>query len=180
MAPMPRPARADDATAILDDLRRIVRVLRESSRSVERHLGVSGAQLFALKVLSQGPALSLNALAQRTRTHQSTVSVVIKRLCAAGLVSRFTSKDDARRLELAVTAKGRAVLRRAPLAAQERLIEGVEQLTLRERRVLSASLRRLVAAMQLEEHAPAMFFEEEDSARANGKRRAPSRSARSV
>jgi DNA-binding MarR family transcriptional regulator len=167
---MKRAAR--DVTLILDDLRRLVRVLRDSSRDSERRFGVSGAQLFALKVLALGPALSLNELAQRTRTHQSTVSVVVKRLVGAKLVSRVTSAEDARRIELAVTTKGRALLAKAPLAAQERLIEGLVRLRDGERAELATALHRLISAMQLGEEAPAMFFEEEDAAwRNRGRRR---------
>jgi DNA-binding MarR family transcriptional regulator len=160
---MPPPR--SETTSILDDLRRVVRVLRESSRSSEREFGVSGAQLFALKALAKDPALSLNELAARTRTHQSSVSVVVKRLVRARLVSRVTSLQDKRRVELAVTAKGRTLLARAPLAAQERLIEGIEQLSRADRRVLARSLHRLVDAMQLGDEPPSMFFEIDPASR---------------
>jgi DNA-binding MarR family transcriptional regulator len=166
---MKRAAR--EVTLILDDLRRLVRVLRDSSRDSERTFGVSGAQLFALKVLAMGPAISLNELAQRTRTHQSTVSVVVKRLVAGKLVSRATSADDARRIELAVTAKGRALLGKAPMAAQERLIEGLVRLRDGERAELATALHRLISAMQLGEETPAMFFEDEDAALRKPRRR---------
>jgi DNA-binding MarR family transcriptional regulator len=162
-APM-QSDRAREATGILDNLRRIVRALRESSRSAERAFGVSGAQLFALRVLAQSPSLSLNELAARTHTHQSTVSVVVKRLVAAKLVSRAVSAEDARRVELAVTLKGRALLRKAPLAAQEHLVEGIAQLTRRDSQQLSVSLQRLVEAMQLTAEPALMFFEEDEAA----------------
>lgn len=115
-----------ETTRILDDIRRIVRVLRESSRASQRNLRVTGAQLFALKALAHAPTLSLNELAARTRTHQSTVSVVAMRLVRAKLVKRMTSKQDARRIELAVTAKGHALLAQAPPAVQERLIDAIQ------------------------------------------------------
>ena len=158
------------ATAVLDDLRRIVRVLRESSRHAEQRIGVTGAQLFVLKTLSTADSLSLNELADRTRTHQSTVSVVVKRLVSNGLVRRTTSSVDGRRLELAVTSKGRALLAKAPLAAQDRLIDGIEKLAPAHRRQLGQSLHRLVAAMELGDDAPIMFFEDEPT---RGRRVAP-------
>src|SRR5262245_44102891 len=104
----------DQITGVLDDLRRIVRVLRESSRAAEGQLGVTGAQLFVLKALAEAPALSINALAERTRTHQSTVSVVVRRLVEHGLVKRSVSLTDGRRLELSLTRRGRTLLSRAP------------------------------------------------------------------
>jgi DNA-binding MarR family transcriptional regulator len=150
-----------EATRVLDDLRRIVRVLRKSSRAAQQRFGVSGAQLFVLKALSDVPALSVNALAARVRTDQSTVSVVVTRLVERGLVNRTTSAVDRRRAEVALTKRGLALLLRAPDAAQEKLIEGIERLPPRQRRALAAALHLLVDAMQAVDHEPAMFFEEE-------------------
>jgi DNA-binding MarR family transcriptional regulator len=157
-----RPPR--EAIEVLDHLRRIVRVLRESSRESEALLGVTGAQLFVLKALAGSPALSLNDLAARTRTHQSTVSVVVSRLVTRGLVRRAPSAADRRRVELSLTSRGRALLSRAPLAAQHALIEGIERLPRAQRKGLAAALRSLVGAMQLQDEAPAMFFEEDRGA----------------
>jgi DNA-binding MarR family transcriptional regulator len=151
-----------EATAVLDDLRRIVRVLRESSRAAESVLGVTGAQLFVLKALAEAPALSLNALAARTRTHQSTVSVVVRRLVDRGFIERSTSTLDGRRIELELTPRGRALLERAPLAAQDRLIEAIERLPRAKRRVLAGALQELVREMRLDDEPLSMFFEEDD------------------
>lgn len=153
--------RPSEVAYLLDDLRRIVRVLRRSSRAAERSLGVSGAQLFALMGIAETPGISLSELALRTRTHQSTVSVVVKRLIAAKLVSRVPSKADGRVIELVITTKGLELLEKAPFAAQERLIAGIEQLPLSHGRELATSLRRLVTAMKLEEEPAVMFFEDE-------------------
>jgi len=152
--------RNNETTAVLDGLRRIVRVLRESSREAEAKLGVSGAQLFALKALSEAPQLSLSELAERTRTHQSSVSVVVKRLVRRRLVARKISPLDGRQVELSLTARGRVVLERAPLAAQDRLILAVEGLPRAERKSLARSLGRLSEAMGAADATPEMFFEE--------------------
>src|SRR4051812_6073325 len=113
---------SQETQSILDSIRRIVRGLRVSSRTAEKELGISGAQLFVLQKLNVNSSLSLNELAERTLTHQSSVSVVIGRLVDRGLVLRTASKTDARRLELSLSAKGRAFLQKAPLTAQERLV----------------------------------------------------------
>jgi DNA-binding MarR family transcriptional regulator len=156
---------ADDVPEVLDDLRRIVRVLRASSREAERRLGVSGAQLFVLRALGGERAVSINTLAARTRTHQSTVSGVVKRLVARRLVHRAISDADRRRTELRLTAAGRKLLDRAPRAGQERLIDGLERLARRDRAVLAAGLHRLVRAMGLADEPPGMFFDEEPAKR---------------
>src|SRR6476620_4898503 len=135
--------RRAEVQSILDGFRRIVRTLRESSRAAEQRVGVTGAQLFVLQMLSRQPEVSVNALAELTRTHQSTVSVVVSKLVERGLVRRDSSAADARRLVLSLTAEGRALLRRAPGAAQERLIEAIERLPARARNELSGYLSQL-------------------------------------
>src|SRR5690348_13047106 len=93
----------DEIRDVLDSFRRIVRLLRLSSREAEREVGLSGAQLFVLQKLSEAKMLSVNDLAERTHTHQSSVSVVAQTLVDKGLVARARAADDARRLELTLT-----------------------------------------------------------------------------
>jgi DNA-binding MarR family transcriptional regulator len=169
-SPSPLPSHSTAAAAplttdpaareILDSIRRIVRALRDSSRATERSVGLSAAQLFVLQRLAGAPALSLNELAERTLTHQSSVSVVVAKLVKRGLVARTPSAADARRVEIALTRQGRALVERAPGAApQDRLIAGLVLIGDRRRRALAASLWQLVDAMALSEEQPSMFFE---------------------
>jgi DNA-binding MarR family transcriptional regulator len=154
-------SRDRDVRTVLDAIRRIVRDLRESSRAAEKRTGVGAAQLFVLQVLAREGALSVNELAARTMTHQSSVSVVVTRLVESGLVTRARSRADGRRHELAVTAAGRAVLGRAPAATPERLILGIRALAAPQRRRLAEGLTALVAAMDLATTPPPMFFHDE-------------------
>ncbi|MGZ3406901.1 MAG: MarR family transcriptional regulator, partial [Polyangia bacterium] len=91
---------------VLDSIRRIVRLLREGSRASEESVGLSAAQLFVLQKLDPEQPLSLNELAARTLTHQSSVSVVVSRLVERGLVLRRPAASDARRLELLPSKRG--------------------------------------------------------------------------
>src|SRR5438105_4636272 len=118
----PRSTLADPSTrAVLDGIRHIVRTLREASRAAERSVGLSAAQLFVMQRLAGTGSLSVNELAERTLTHQSSVSVVVAKLAQRGLVERQRAATDARRLEVSLTAAGRAALSRAPAATQDRL-----------------------------------------------------------
>jgi DNA-binding MarR family transcriptional regulator len=152
------PAPARD---VLDSLRRIVQVLRESSRRAEQQLGISGAQLFVLEKLVEVPSLSLNELAERTHTHQSSVSTVVGRLVERGLVVRQRAAKDARRLELALTARGRRMTVDTPGVVQNRLIRTIEELSPRSRRQLASLLREVVSGLDVPEHRPRMFFDDD-------------------
>jgi DNA-binding MarR family transcriptional regulator len=111
----------------MNAVRSIVRALRISTRAIELKMGISLAQLFVLQQLSERSAESLNELAERTATHQSSVSVVVRRLVERGFVSRASSAADKRRIEIAVTPEGRALLAGAPTADQNALADLLER-----------------------------------------------------
>jgi DNA-binding MarR family transcriptional regulator len=159
-----------DLTAALDAVRRIVRVLRESSARTERELGIGGAQLFVLHQLARAPATSINELADRTYTHQSSVSVVVRRLVEQGLVARRPAADDARRRELRLTVAGRRIVQRAPLPAQVRLIRGLDALEPAGLAKLSRLLRRVVQGMGAADEPPSMLFAEGTGRRGSARR----------
>lgn len=156
------PARDDQGIrSVVDALRRVFRELRLSAREAERGAGISGAQLFVLQSLAVESAASLNELAERTLTDQSSVSVVVKRLVARGLVARKSSRQDARRVELALTGAGRRLLARCPEPTQVKLVSALRRLSPRELSGLVAGLGGLIREMGLDELEPRMFFEEE-------------------
>lgn len=148
-----------EAARAMNAVRRMVRALRVSSRAVEREVGISGAQLFVLRQLAAAPGQSLSELVQRTLTHQSTVSEVVGRLVERGLVRRRAAADDARRLELTPTARGRALLRAAPTTVQTDLVDGFARLGPAQRRAVADGLEAWLAAAGLADVPPAMFFE---------------------
>lgn len=166
VAPRPgariRDASEREALRAMDALRRIVRALRVSTHASERELGVSAAQLFVLRQLVLQPRQSLGELAALTRTSQGSVSEVVSRLVAGGLVERRVSASDRRRVELTVTAAGRRLLDRASETVQERLVAGFERLGERKRRALAEGLEAWLESAGLEEVPATMFFEPSD------------------
>src|SRR5438105_2683545 len=100
----------------------------------QAELGLSAAQLFVLQELGKTPALSLNDLAERTDTDQSSVSVVVSRLVESGHVSRDRDPRDGRRLLLNLTKSGRSIIQRAPMAAQEHVLEALDRMPPDERK----------------------------------------------
>ena len=164
----------DEVREVLDSVRRIVRLLRLSSREAEREVGLTGAQLFVLQKLAEAKMLSVNELAEITHTHQSSVSVVAQALVDKGLVARSRAADDARRLELTLTPAARGLVRKAPGAAQDRLIEALGRLPASTRSQLAKSLARLVEEAGLGDGEAPMMFEE--AAPSSGKATSKSKS----
>jgi DNA-binding MarR family transcriptional regulator len=148
-----------DVAQVFNSLRRLVHALHNASRDTERRLGVTGAQLFVLTQLRATPSISINALAERTMTHQSTVSVVVRRLVRRKLVKKVRSADDARRVELTLTPAGTALLRRAPESVQGRLARAIEAIEPSERQILARGLQHLVRTIGVDTGVTPMFFE---------------------
>jgi DNA-binding MarR family transcriptional regulator len=147
-----------DVKAVLDSIRRIVQGLHESSRDAQRQIGLTSAQLFVLSRLADGGPMSVNDVAQRTFTHQSSVSTVVSRLESKRLVQRGVDPADGRRRILTLTRAGRAALAAAPMTAQEHLIRAVRRLTPATRRIVARALGEMSNAMAVARR-PAMFFE---------------------
>ncbi len=155
----------NDVRTALDAIRRIIQALRVGARAVERDLGISTAQLFALQQLAAAPGASINDVAARTFTHQSSVSVVIRRLVEQRLVAKVTAQDDRRRVRIALTERGRRVLRRAPSPVQERLIAALAALDDAERHRLASSLDEIARLVAASSGPAPMIFEEARSGR---------------
>ena len=156
-----RNGSGDEVSDVLDNIRRIVRLLRLGSREAERRVGLTGAQLFVLEKLAEAKTLSVNELAERTHTHQSSVSVVAQVLVDKGLIARQRAADDARRLELSLTPQARTLLRKAPDAAQDRLIEAIGKMPANLRTQLSRGLARLCEEAGIADDEAQMLFADE-------------------
>jgi DNA-binding MarR family transcriptional regulator len=137
-------------TAIIDSIRSIVKSLRDSGRQVEQRLGVTPAQLYVLEELRQKPA-SINELAERTYTHQSSVSIVVGRLVDSRLVTRSVARGDARKVSISLTSAGRAILRKSPGAGQARLLTALKAMSSKDIETLAAQLVNLTAIIELQD-----------------------------
>jgi DNA-binding MarR family transcriptional regulator len=145
----------------MNAIRSIVRALRLNTRSIEGKLGISLAQLFVLQQLADRPSDSLNELAERTATHQSSVSVVVRRLVERGLVTRDASPTDRRRVQIALTPAGQSTLRGAPPTIQSDLMHGMSRMAPEQRAILAELLETWVLASGIDLAAPPMMFEDE-------------------
>jgi MarR family transcriptional regulator, organic hydroperoxide resistance regulator len=153
--------RADRQRAeALRAIRSLIGAMGRSARSIEWRTGFTNAQLFLLRQLSTAESMSVNELAERAATNQSTVSSVLGRIVRAGLVSHERSPDDGRRAVLSLTPKGRRMLGRAPTPPTEALLNAIKSLSDRDARALNAWLTALLAALGVATEDAPMLFEE--------------------
>ena len=81
--------------------------LDRASRSMQAKFGVTGPQRLVLRIVGSFPGLSAGDLARTLHVHPSTLTGILQRLEARGLLRRLTDPSDARRVQLEITAKGK-------------------------------------------------------------------------
>ena len=103
-----------------------IRMLR-GLRAVDEAAGFSGPRASALSVLVFRGPQSLGELAAAEGVKPPTMSRLVKAMQAEGLVDARITGEDQRRVRIAATAKGRALMmkgRERRLAALEKLFAG--------------------------------------------------------
>src|SRR5689334_20034799 len=147
---------------IMDGIRAVVRALRINTRAIEKQMGISLAQLWVLQILDQRPAESLNELALATATHQSSVSVVVRRLVERELVTRTTVSADKRRVHIELTDAGRALLGKAPPTVQLALVAALRRMAPDSREQLGGLMTEWLTAAGLDlTKTPPMLMEDD-------------------
>ena len=112
---------------VLRQFRIVLRAIKQHYQNVERSCGVSGAQLWTMERIAATRGLAPGDLARELAIHASTASNLLARLEELELVKRRRSAIDHRRVQLYLTAKGQAVLAKAP-----RPLKGVLQQALQD------------------------------------------------
>jgi DNA-binding MarR family transcriptional regulator len=111
-------------------------------------LTVSEARV-VLVTLQHGP-IRVGTIAEYTSLELSTLSHMLGRLERDGLLSRTRVRNDARSVDVALTARGRTIAQRAErqmMLHQEQMVAGFSAADLRTfRRLLRRSFERVTAA----------------------------------
>ncbi|HEV3057554.1 MAG TPA: MarR family transcriptional regulator [Vicinamibacterales bacterium] len=74
--------------------------LQRASKRMESELGITGPQRLVLRVVGRFPGLSAGELADIVRLHPSTITGILQRLVARGLLERERDPGDSRRARL--------------------------------------------------------------------------------
>lgn len=113
----------------IDDLRRIFQAISDFSRQAERLTGLTGSQLWAVKIIAEHKTIRVSELSKRMYLHPATVVGILDRLESQGLVQRIRSKTDRRVVDLELTPAGESVVQTSPDVAQGLLVKGMEEMS---------------------------------------------------
>ena len=150
---------ARDRDPTIDSLAHAVELdLREISQALRRPLDAEYArgqltapQRIVMQVLFHSEGMSLKELCERVALSHSTVSGIVDRLQAKGLVARSTDDTDRRLTRIAVTPVVRQFMQeQAPRLTAQPLIEALSRLSEQDRRAIGRGLRLLRGALDPE------------------------------
>ncbi|WP_237685024.1 MarR family winged helix-turn-helix transcriptional regulator [Szabonella alba] len=130
-------------------LRRILRATWLHERELAQAAGLTPAQLRVLQILNGRPdgSTTPKALATQMGVAQATITALLDKLETAGKITRRRSQADRRQSNVVITPAGRAALKNAPDALQQRFVRAFERMQDWEQAQLVASLERVAAML---------------------------------
>jgi len=140
---MAKPTTKTMVAEIMDNIRRIFQVVNEQSKLVERETGLTGPQLWAIKVLASHGALRVSELAGKMYLHPTTVVGILDRLEKRGLICRTRSATDRRVVDISLTDEGRTLVEHTPEVASNKITHGLESLGIPELTIIYHGFDRL-------------------------------------
>ncbi len=104
---------SDEVVELADALHSIAIHLLRQLRVEDRASGIGPAHLTALSVVVFGGSMSLKQLAEIEQVKPPTMVRIVRGLVEQRLATSKAAKDDARKLQISATSRGRAVMLRA-------------------------------------------------------------------
>src|SRR5207237_5168684 len=96
--------------AVLDFMRllwALDHALQSASKRMESNFGMTGPQRLVMRIVGRFPGIAAGRVAQILHVHPSTLTGILKRLEARGLLQRRADPRDARRALFILTPRGR-------------------------------------------------------------------------
>ena len=132
---------------LLVALRRIIRAIDLRSKQLSREVGLTGPQLLVLQNIGAQPNIMVRQIADNINLSPATVTSILDRLEARGLVNRVRSTEDKRKVAISLTDSGQASLEAAPLPFQEHFTNRFRQLEEWEQSQMVATMQRIASMM---------------------------------
>jgi MarR family transcriptional regulator, organic hydroperoxide resistance regulator len=155
------PQKAQTIGEIVDNLRRIFQAVHVHSSRAKREAGLTGPQLWAIRVIAQSAPLRVSELAGKMYLHPATVVGILDRLESMGLVARTRSRQDRRVVHVDLTEAGQELVEKAPEVAQGLLVSGLEALPLQRLTSISEGLADMVRLLGAQALPPKLLLSSE-------------------
>ncbi len=151
--PEPGPDRCDgpaDTTGqVMAALRRIIHVVESHSHALAQEYKLTLSQLAVLQYLTTHDGATVGQLSRAVHLSQATVTGIVDRLQARGLLRRQRSVLDRRRVQLMTTPEGLELLQRRPPIIHEAFSRQLSSLPVWQQHQILSSLEHVAEMMEL-------------------------------
>ncbi|WP_334186341.1 MarR family winged helix-turn-helix transcriptional regulator [Noviherbaspirillum sp.] len=144
-------ANIEASVEALKNLRVIIRAAARHSSWIEKHCGVTGAQLWVLQELKEIPGLRVGQIAEKLAIHQATASNLLDALVKKECIDKLRDPNDHRVVRLVLSKKGSNVLKKGPRSARGLLPEALRKLDQDQLFKLNKSLATLIEVMDIKD-----------------------------
>jgi MarR family transcriptional regulator, organic hydroperoxide resistance regulator len=146
---------------IIDDIRRIFKVLTEQSRRIEHETSLTGPQLWVVKLLKETSPMKVSDLARCMYLHPATMVGLLDRLEAKGVLKRTRSEKDRRVVHIDLTEQGRELEINSPEVVQSLLVKGLEALAGLKLKIISEGMEQVVNILGVQDVPPQLIMSSE-------------------
>jgi len=119
------------------------RYRRYVSNLINTAVNLSGRDLATLRYLAQGGPRTVSQIGRMLYVRDATVSPMLERLEREGYVTRTRCREDARKVMVEVTTKGREIINQAPLGPVWLMRTHLPELPIEELEEIDHALARL-------------------------------------
>lgn len=153
---------------IINNIRRIFQVFNDYSKRAKVEAGLTGPQLWAIKMIMENGPLRVSDLAALMFVRPGTVVGILDRLETRGLVVRTRSQLDRRAVMIELSDEGKELVAGAPTVIQGDLVRGLASISGEELHAIDASMEKLVGILGARKLKPIMIHGNVDIVDGNG------------
>ena len=136
---------------VLISIRQIIRAVDIHSKRLSRETGLSAPQLVVLRAIDELGEVTTRVLSRHVSLSQPTVTTILDRLEAKGLVERYRSQKDRRVVHTKLTRDGKKTLRAAPPLLQEAFTDAFDALPKKRRNDIVSAVSDLAQMMRADD-----------------------------
>lgn len=155
--------KATTVAEIINNIRRVFQVFNYYSKKAKRETGLTGPQLWAIKMIAENAPVKVSDLARLMFVQPATVVGILDRLERKGLAARTRSLKDRRVVTIELTPAGKDLVNQAPEVIQGHLVKGLETLSSQRLLLIEDGMEQLVKILGAQEMPPRMIQSREEA-----------------
>jgi DNA-binding MarR family transcriptional regulator len=142
---------------IVLSIRRMTRAVYLDSKRMVKNFGLSNPQCLVLKTIDTNGPSSLAELSRHLKVSSANMTGLVDRLEKKGLVKRCRKEGDRRITIVELTNTGKPLSRSVPDPIEEKLINGLEEVSLAKLKKITKAIHEVVTLLDASDVADVPF-----------------------